>query len=176
MVCFDQPSPDQFHPQDIAKAMNSAIVCPSLSPSFRPPSAAAAMPRRAGRSFTAPVAEGITAASMQHGPDFVRSAGGVEVLFAHPRGRVVAFSPMSSPQASAAPGQNNWTSHKQPKAKVASAETNGSLPWSSPTERTIAAGEIALARAHVPLALASSLERILSRVSCHVIQGFSLSG
>ncbi len=88
-------------------------------------------PRRVGRSVTSPLIE-TGYAQHDRTPDI--SPNGVEMLFAHDRGRVITFKPIGS-----ASGPN--TPQGSPQPDQLERQTIGTLPWTSKTERLIASGE-----------------------------------
>ncbi len=61
-----------------------------------------------------------------------REAEGIEILFSHSSGKIVSFSPNSSTSR-----PNSSSSHTGRDKE----DAVGTLPWASPTERTIAAGK-----------------------------------
>lgn len=67
--------------------------------------------------------------------DSTEPDGRVEMLFMCPSTKVISFSPRSN---------STWSSSGERGGKGQKSETTGSLPWSSPTERTLASGSLSL--------------------------------
>lgn len=88
-------------------------------------------PQHIGRAFSSSYVNAGTSATRSAAND--ATANGVEVLFAHDSARVVAFSPPIGASLPTPPRTRGDQSQEEQGA--------GTLPWSSPTETTISAGE-----------------------------------
>ncbi|KAK5693763.1 hypothetical protein LTR17_025044 [Elasticomyces elasticus] len=121
-------------------------------------------PHRAAmtRSFTVPtkLTPRNTAPSLEIG-----ATKDVETLYLHPNTTIIKFS---TPSSTSRPST--------PRSPAATASSAGSLPWTSPTERTLASGPLQIYR--VPgsvsfLHSGSLLHAILPRSQCWCVDGFS---
>ncbi|KAI9723743.1 MAG: hypothetical protein M1812_001043 [Candelaria pacifica] len=94
-----------------------------------------------------------------------REAEGIEILFAHSSGKIVSFSPNSStsrPNSSSGHTNRDWE------------DAVGTLPWASPTERTIAAGPLRIYSVPGSVAFLNSgttLHPILAKSQCWCVDG-----
>lgn len=110
-------------------------------------------PRRiatTGRSFTLPAKASTPTKSPATGPE-IGSSEGIETLYHHPNAKLVKFT------ASARPG-------------------GAKIPWESPTESTIAAGELRIYRVPGSVSFLSSgsvLHTIMARSNCWCVDGVS---
>lgn len=98
---------------------------PSSSPIAAPPKA-----RQVGRAFSSSYVETGTVGPRSSGN--AASSNGVEILFSHDAGRVVAFSPPINAVQTPTRTRGEQPQEEQP---------SGSLPWTSPTERLISYGK-----------------------------------
>ncbi|THW70418.1 hypothetical protein D6D19_07837 [Aureobasidium pullulans] len=99
----------------------------------------------------------------------IGSADGIETLFVHPSAKIVSFSSASS-----------LRSRPSSRSSIASydgeADCTTSLPWTSPTERTMAAGPLEIYRVPGSVAFLHSgslLHAILPRSQCWCVDGVS---
>ncbi|KAI5209906.1 hypothetical protein E4T39_00678 [Aureobasidium subglaciale] len=99
----------------------------------------------------------------------IGSADGIETLFVHPSAKIVSFTSASS-----------LRSRPSSRSSIASydgeADGSTSLPWTSPTERTMAAGPLEIYRVPGSVAFLHSgslLHAILPRSQCWCIDGVS---
>ena len=125
-------------------------------------------PRRAllNRSFTVPAKLNPSGSSPKSlkAPAEIGATEGVEFLYVHPNASIIKFTSSSRP-SSAASGTPNKNDTSQ-----------GTLPWASPTERTMAVGQLEIYR--VPgsvsfLHSGSLLHAILPRSNCWCVDGVS---
>ncbi|KAG9607532.1 hypothetical protein KCV04_g18293, partial [Aureobasidium melanogenum] len=99
----------------------------------------------------------------------IGSADGIETLFVHPSAKIVSFSTASS-----------LRSRPSSRSSIASydgeADVSTSLLWTSPTERTMAAGPLEIYRVPGSVAFLHSgslLHAILPRSQCWCVDGVS---
>ncbi|KAI9779966.1 MAG: hypothetical protein M1835_004600 [Candelina submexicana] len=94
-----------------------------------------------------------------------REAEGIEILFAHTSGKIVSFSPNSS---TSRPNSSSGQASRDREDAV------GTLPWASPTERTIAAGPLRIYSVPGSVAFLNSgttLHPILAKSQCWCVDG-----
>ncbi|KAK5115505.1 hypothetical protein LTR62_001164 [Meristemomyces frigidus] len=120
-------------------------------------------PRRVAmnRSFTVP--SKLATSSQTRATAEVGASGDIETLYVHPNATIVKFSCSSRPSSASSP-------------RAALSNTSGSLPWTSPTERTLASGPLEIYR--VPgsvsfLHSGSLLHAILPRSQCWCVDKVS---
>ncbi|KAK5687596.1 hypothetical protein LTS10_001736 [Elasticomyces elasticus] len=126
------------------------------------PSQPPTTPHRAAmtRSFTVP-----TKLTPQRSTLEIGATKDVETLYLHPNTTIIKFS---TPSSTSRPST--------PRSPAATASSAGSLPWTSPTERTLASGPLQIYR--VPgsvsfLHSGSLLHAILPRSQCWCVDGVS---
>lgn len=128
-------------------------------------------PRRIAmnRSFTVPPK--LSASTRTKPTAEIGAANGIETLYVHPSANVIKFS-TSSPSSRPSSSSGRVSSG----AAQAKLDEAGTLPWASPTERTMAAGPLEIYR--VPgsvsfLHSGSLLHAILPRSQCWCVDGVS---
>ncbi|KAK6006686.1 hypothetical protein QM012_005694 [Aureobasidium pullulans] len=119
------------------------------------------------RSFTLP--SRLANPNKAHQQVEIGSADGIETLFVHPSAKIVSFSTASS-----------LRSRPSSRSSIASydgeADASTSLLWTSPTERTMAAGPLEIYRVPGSVAFLHSgslLHAILPRSQCWCVDGVS---
>jgi hypothetical protein len=120
-------------------------------------------PRSRGiaRSFTLP--SKLATPSRNAPTAEIGAADGIETLFVHPTANVVKFT-------TSGPGSTS------PRSAAFSGRAAGTLPWASPTERTMAAGQLEIYRVPGSVSFLHSgalLHAILPRSQCWCVDGVS---
>ncbi len=116
------------------------------------------------RSFTAPTKSTRTAITARE-----TNPQGAETLYAHPAGKIVAFSVNPNKITQRHSSVSDTRSDFQD-------EQAGSLPWASVTERTVAAGPLQFYRVLGSVAFLSSgtiLQPVLAKSQCWCVDGVS---
>ena len=126
------------------------------------------MPRRMAlnRSFTVP--SKLATSSRTAPAAEIGAADGIETLYVHPNASIVKFS-------TAGPGSRPSSSAGSPRSSLGQ-QNGGTLPWASPTERTIAAGPLEIYRVPGSVSFLHSgalLHAILPRSQCWCVDGVS---
>ena len=120
------------------------------------------------RSVTVPTRL-TTIASPRNGPPAeIGAADGIETLYVHPRASIIKFSTASS-------GSRPSSSSGSPRS-FPNHQSTGTLPWASPTERTLAAGPLEIYRVPGSVSFLHSgalLHAILPRSQCWCVDGVS---